>query len=431
MRHPITAGAISLFLLALSPAPCNSAPPEAVNRAIDRGTAALKLILKGVAKEDPKVNLGARGFPKIGEMQPGVAGLAVLTALECGIPADDPLIQRRLPALRKASITVTQTYSLAVLILLFDRLGDPDDLPFIYSMTLRLIAGQYYAGGWAYYCPPNTLAEIRRLTALLKERSAKPKTTPEGASGPPVLPADVQEQLKRLAKQRLDVVPNAANFQGRGDNSNTQFAVLALWVARRHGFPVGPALATAADRLRKSQNPDGGWGYVPSFAGEATKNTGSAPAMTCAALMVLALAHGTAVEEAKRTGAPMPDLSRDIAVRAGFAFLAGGFNQLTMLRPRGYTQTGYYYLWSVERVGVGYNLRVIGNQDWYDAGSTLLVNAQGADGYWQHEYGPVIDTCFALLFLKRANLVQDLTQQIGAVQSLGEVTAKPSSPAKK
>ena len=362
MRHSITNGVVSFLLLATLASPGFSAQVDPVQRALDRGTVALKRILKGAVKEDPQSNPASRGYAKMGEMQVGITGLVVLTALECGIPADDPLVQRRLPGLRKSGITVTQTYSLAVLILLFDRLGDPDDIPLIYSMTLRLIAGQYYAGGWAYYCPPNTPTEVRRLSKLLQVRPAKPRPAKkrEPDSTPPPLPMDVQEQLKRLARQRLDVVPSAENFQGRGDNSNTQFAVLALWAARRHGFPVGPAMATAAARFRKSQNADGGWGYVPSVRGEATKDTGSTPSMTCAGLMVMGMAYATAAENARRAGArpeDLPDLSRDVSVRGGFAFLAGGINQLAGPRPRGYVQTGYYFLWSVERVGVGYNLR--------------------------------------------------------------------------
>ena len=49
---------------------------------------------------------------------------------------------------------------------------------------------------------------------------------------------------------------------GHGDdNSNTQFATLALWVARRHGLPVDHALARIDSRFRHSQGADGGWGY--------------------------------------------------------------------------------------------------------------------------------------------------------------------------
>lgn len=431
MRYSVLTTFAAFFLFA---GPASAAPVDPAQRALDRGIVALKALLKGAVKENPQSNPATRGYAKMGEMQIGMTALAVLTALECDIPANDPLVQRRLPGLRKASLTVTQTYALSLLILLFDRLGDPDDVPLLYSMTLRLIAGQYYADGWSYYCPPNPPGEVRRLAKLLKDRPAQPRQRKKAEredAPPPPLPSDVQKQLQQLARQRLDVIPNAENFQGRGDNSNTQFAALALWVARRYGFPVGPALAAAAGRLRKSQNPDGGWGYVPSLRGEATKDTGSTPSMTCAGLMVLGLAHAMTVETARRAGARpenLPDLTRDPSVRGGFAYLAGGIIQMAGPRPPGYLQNGYYYLWSVERVGVGYNLRMIGNRDWYAVGSTLLVASQDADGCWQNEYGPVVDTCFALLFLKRVNLVKDLTRQLDGARSLGEVTpaSKPS-----
>ena len=70
----------------------------------------------------------------------------------------------------------------------------------------------------------------------------------------------------------------------------------------------------------------------------------------------------------------------------------------------------YYYLWSLERVAVALNLDTIGNKDWYAWGSGLLLSNQEEDGTWQGDYGTGgVDTCFALLFLKRANLAMDLT----------------------
>jgi hypothetical protein len=75
-----------------------------------------------------------------------------------------------------------------------------------------------------------------------------------------------------------------------------------------------------------------------------------------------------------------------------------------------------YFLWSVERVAMLYNLKTIGGKDWYDWGAQLLVQNQLAEGSWRskqyHGSAPIIDTCFALLFLKRSNLVQDLTDNL-------------------
>jgi hypothetical protein len=76
----------------------------------------------------------------------------------------------------------------------------------------------------------------------------------------------------------------------------------------------------------------------------------------------------------------------------------------------------YYFLWSLERVAVVYGLRTIGGQDWYAWGSEVIVGHQRPDGSWGDSFAGPVDTCFALLFLKRANVAVDLTK---ILQSLG------------
>ena len=69
----------------------------------------------------------------------------------------------------------------------------------------------------------------------------------------------------------------------------------------------------------------------------------------------------------------------------------------------------YYTLWSVERVAVAYDLKTIGNKDWYAFGSDVLLATQKIDGSWAADFPGGVDTCFALLFLRKANLAADLT----------------------
>ena len=76
------------------------------------------------------------------------------------------------------------------------------------------------------------------------------------------------------------------------------------------------------------------------------------------------------------------------------------------------TQGGksYYFLWSLERVGVAYGLKSIGGKDWYGFGAEILIANQREDGSWRGDFAACgADTCFALLFLKRVNLAKDLT----------------------
>jgi hypothetical protein len=81
----------------------------------------------------------------------------------------------------------------------------------------------------------------------------------------------------------------------------------------------------------------------------------------------------------------------------------------------------FYFLWSLERVAVALNLETIGNKDWYGWGADVLLQSQRRDGSWAGDYSEGgVDTCFALLFLKKANLVKDLSKLTGHVKDPGE-----------
>src|SRR5207244_11680050 len=106
------------------------------------------------------------------------------------------------------------------------------------------------------------LGSLYRRRAELVARGELPKPSACERQTRPELPKEIQQLLTEV-EQRGPAAPGAFETtlgQG-GDNSNTQFAVLALWAARRHGIPVEKALARAEARFRNSQNADGGWGY--------------------------------------------------------------------------------------------------------------------------------------------------------------------------
>jgi hypothetical protein len=80
----------------------------------------------------------------------------------------------------------------------------------------------------------------------------------------------------------------------------------------------------------------------------------------------------------------------------------------------------FYYVWSVERLGVLLGRDVFGKTVWFDKGADDLIAKQKPDGSWgmpqdqpggqesHYKYGP--DICFALLFLKKANLGSEVTK---------------------
>jgi hypothetical protein len=223
------------------------------------------------------------------------------------------------------------------------------------------------------------------------------------------------------------------------DNSNTQFATLALWVAHRYGLPVDNALKRVETRFRNTQHADGGWGYFDPNMRVSGPMGRSTPSMICAGLLGLAVADGKVTESARERhpqAKPTRDFNKDAQIRKGLFALS-----MTIGRPvekqagRRAGQTAaipqiggrsFYFLWSLERVAVALDLKTIGKKDWYAWGAEILLSNQQADGSWAGNYAECgADTCFALLFLKRANLVPDLTTQLtGRIQDPGERVLK-------
>jgi hypothetical protein len=359
----------------------------------------------------------------------GATALAALTLLECGAGPDDPAVAKAAGYLRRQAVTMQFTYALSLTILFLDRLGDPGDVPLIESLAVRLMAGQNAGGGWTYNCPEPPPGELGRLSALAgrrgppAERREEPEPTGRRRTARD-LPPEIRQQLEGLARRP------ALSLAMGGDNSNTQFATLALWVARRHGLPTDDALRLIAARYRASQTADFGWNY--------TSNSGpSSPTMTCAGLLGVAVERGVAVDHGKGKGPdgkdrPGPNLDKDPAVVNALRNLGAYLSVPAKDIPPGLLPSPRvnYFLWSLERVAVALSLDTIGKTNWYDWGAAVLLPSQTANGTWDSGGSNAVpDTCFALLFLKRANLASDLTNNLrGRIRDPGRHELKGRLP---
>src|SRR5262245_44667494 len=76
----------------------------------------------------------------------GSTALAGLTLLEAGVPPDDEAIRKAATFVRKRSIQDGYQYAIALTIMFLDRLGDPQDEPFIETLAVRLLGGQIRHG---------------------------------------------------------------------------------------------------------------------------------------------------------------------------------------------------------------------------------------------------------------------------------------------
>ena len=61
-----------------------------------------------------------------------------------------------------------------------------------------------------------------------------------------------------------------------------------------------------------------------------------------------------------------------------------------------------------------YDREKLDGKEWYDWGYKILMKSQNReDGSWSSDLnGPLVDTCFAVLFLKKSNLSPDLTTKL-------------------
>jgi hypothetical protein len=203
---------------------------------------------------------------------------------------------------------------------------------------------------------------------------------------------------------------------GKPDNSNSQFAMLALHEAERAGVKIKDQtwqLALNYWTQEGMQYADGSWGY--ELGGP---ETGS---MTCAGIASVIIAQDRlrALDASVDGGrilccGAVEDAKRDPA-QAGLEWLAKKFRVDNNPNTQGFNggPRSYpwllYYLYGVERVGRMTGQRFIGTHDWYRRGCQFLLEHQNkferVGVSWQGtgpiEADPIIGTSFALLFLSK------------------------------
>lgn len=269
----------------------------------------------------------------------GVTALCTLALLNSGVEPSHPQIQKALAFLRK--IPPSQTYSVALQTMAMCAATPREDLVLIQRNVNWLESIQQEGGQWSY-----------------------------------------------------------AAARG-GDNSNSQFAVLALHEAERAGAKVKPETwEKAAEYWRSCQNPGGSWSYTKVGGPE----LGS---MTCAGIAATVICEG-------RVSDPNASIDNGFAqccqpnegedrLEDALRWLGNNFS---VRRNPGSRAWHLYYLYGLERVGRLTARRLIGEHDWYREGAEYLISQQNQfDKNWvgtgHAENRPHIATSLAMLFLSK------------------------------
>ncbi len=231
---------------------------------------------------------------------------------------------------------------------------------------------------------------------------------------------------------------------GRGDNSNSQFAILGLHSAQRSGIVIDAAVWPELDHWWRSNiasatgvaaplrltwmlpdvaeigasgstaEDDSFTGSYPPIAPKGwaytmASRSGAYLSMTGAGLSSLAtIRDGLGMANA------VEDLQRDSEIMQGLSGLAGllRFERDTAVALGGHFY--YYALYSLEKALDMLAVEVVNDFDWYSELAQWLLGSQAPEGYWlphrasastRPEYG--VDTSFALLVLTRATLASN------------------------
>jgi hypothetical protein len=161
--------------------------------------------------------------------------------------------------------------------------------------------------------------------------------------------------------------------------------------------------------------PSGLWTYELNRQ----QSPASTRSMICVGLLGLAIGRGLQITT---TGAPS-GVEKDVHVLKGFSALSRAIERPTGQWQRPVEYRDLYFLWSLERVGMLYNIQEICGKDWYRWGAESLVTNQSKRGGWtkavhwetsngRMNYMPTLSTAFALLFLKRSHPTKDLTPKL-------------------
>jgi len=202
-------------------------------------------------------------------------------------------------------------------------------------------------------------------------------------------PARHRKRIHALADRLVDAQGPSRMWgyrltSGGGDNSNSQFAILALWAAKTLAGHEAPL--STWQRIHKlyvtTQAKDGGWHYTGGLNG----STGSMTAAGLVGYIYASAALKRNTRAARRS---------EVAQRA-----------LKPLLKRKHLFSNLYYAYALERAGT---VAAIELEKWYVPGARALVGMQQENGSFKqgHDRTETYGTSLALLFLSRATLTPD------------------------
>ncbi len=414
---------------------------KAAKAALDRKKvdAAIK---KGVAfLVSKQLKNGSFDGPYAQSYPMGYTALVTLTLLKCGVPAGHPVIVKAFKYL--SELQYKKVYSVGLLLMALEaKYYNPRRLEKFIKKQEKKDLSTTTASKYGDFKPRILPADRMWASVLAKWLVDVQASTGAWTYAEPSTPK----------KKSKDDKP-----EPRTDNSNTQYAVLGLKAARRLGIVIPPEvfmknlvffLDTQCGRenekvssftipaahldsfeYKKSLDSAGwsdpsreefaarGWDYTVRFAADGKeRSTTFRGSMVTAGLASVIICKSELLKY-KRFTRKLKEKT-NIAIEDGCAWLVkyysvkGNPSSLENWKPRQGMAHHYYYLYGLERAGSLSGVRMLGGHVWYKVGVLELLAMQREEGSWaKYTADPnpkppndLTQTCFALLFLKRATI---------------------------
>ncbi len=396
--RPALLKALALSVLlgaAAGAAPPQDDPPDInfqarVNKAIDSGAASLK---------------GKRTSSYHQDIENGNE-LILLTLIHAGIPDTDADFQEILKYILESKLEKTYKVALTAMCLEeYERVKYQWRL----HQCAQFLADNVSPKGLTRYGAPSIHVDDIKPTPTVERKDVKTSGVREfdKPAAPNVPRGEDKPQVKRILQ-----VKRQREGPGDHDHSNMQYSALGLRACHDSGFRFEPqVLKEIEDHWRESQVEDNdareellnldppkklqktgpgstkalmsfkarpeGWGY------QGSEPRGSMTAGAVGALCIIKYMQGK-------------DWREDKDVLQGMQWINKHFSVTE--NPELGEKWYYYYMYGLERAGMLFGTEVIGSHRWYREGAEQLLKDQKANG----SCGSVTDTCFAILFLKRA-----------------------------
>jgi hypothetical protein len=219
-------------------------------------------------------------------------------------------------------------------------------------------------------------------------------------------------------------------YQGErtGDTSQTQYAVLGMWMAQKVAkidVPIEAQEACAA-WLMRTQAPDGGYGYQGQDPGSFSRINQDGISLSLSAagsgsLYIMADLLQVTTSASQQKERPGPFKTIEGTAPAGAPKKGPLTKKLDPATINQYLATGdgwfksnyniqatiwqHYYMYALERYESFKDLadgKWTEEPKWYNDGVRLLQQSQRSDGGWDGQDTPSVATCFAILFLLRS-----------------------------